>query len=262
MDHYETSFYTQAITLAKMGHREQAYSAFKRLALNNPQDQDIVLWLVYTAPSLEIAQELLDRAYSLSPDSPALRQADQWLTNEKLHLPQPAAGYSLFPPAGRPAQVLPDYSTQSITPYQAQPSQNSYYPTTQMSPYQPMPSYPVPAYRYPVPYYAGPPSYPQPYNYRPNYAPAPYYPPYQRANPPVYWNNPASYAYNSYLAMGHNYRCPYCNTTYPPVNNRRISRGGWVTFAVLAGLFFPLCWIGLLMQENYLRCSYCHLVLT
>ncbi len=266
MDQNETSFYNQAITLAKMGHREQAYSYFKQIAVNNQQDQNVVFWLVYTAPSLTIAQELLDRAHFINPESPVLSQANQWLTNEKLHLTHPAEGYSLFPPTNHQAQIMPYYSSPqqdtSPTYYPSQPLA-PYYPPQQVVPYRPLPDYQTyPAYNYqqsyPVPYYAGPAAYTQPY-YRQNQAT--WVPPYQ-SYPPVRWGNASSYAYNSYLAMGGNYHCPYCNTTYAPRSNRRISTTGWATFAVLLVLFFPLSWIGLLMQENYLRCSYCRLVLT
>lgn len=267
MDQNEAAFYNQAITLAKMGHREQAYSFFKKIAFGNPQDQNVIFWLVYTAPSLGIAQELLDRAHFINPENPALVQANQWLTNEKLSLPQPAEGYSLFPPANHPTQIMPYYSPQQTTPYYPSQPQDPYYPTQQVVPYQPVPdyqTYQTQAYRqayYPAPYYAGPPAYTQPY-YRQNYPN--WVPPYQNRTyyPPVRWGNAPSYAYNSYLAMAGNYRCPYCNTAYPPISNRRISTSGWVTFAVLAAIFFPLAWVGLLMQENYLRCSYCRLVLT
>lgn len=51
--------------------------------------------------------------------------------------------------------------------------------------------------------------------------------------------------------------CPFCATTYPPMVQRRISTGGWVTFAVLFLFCFPLFWIGLLMKENRLVCSAC-----
>lgn len=280
MDHYEASLYNQAITLAKMGHREQAYSFFKSIARMNPQDQNLVFWLVYTAPSLETAQELLDHAFTLNPDSPALRQANQWLTNEKLNLPQPAEGYSLFPPANPQAQVVPTYTTRSGNPYSYYPDQTlpalpyrslplpptqaaPYYPNRGLAPYQPY--LPVPAYpsyppyadpHYHQPYYP----YPAPQNYGyPYYQPAYRQPVYY---PPVRWGTAPANAYAYFLAMGSNYRCPYCNTPYPPISGRRISTSGWVTFAVLITLFFPLAWVGLLMQENYLRCSHCRLILT
>jgi hypothetical protein len=288
MDQFEASFYNQAITLAKMGHREQAYSFFKKIAQTNPQDQNLVFWLAYTAPSLETSQDLLDQAYTLDPDNPALRQANQWLTNEKLNLPQPAQGFPLFPPADTQALVapaaLPSYTTRPGDPYayypaqsQTMPNYNSqtlpalpyyplppaqptpYYPSQALAPYQPYPTAPAyPPYAAP-PYYQ--PYYPVPQNYaRPYYPPAYYQPPVYY--PPIRWGNAPANAYDYYLAMGNHYRCPYCNTPYPPMSGRRISTSGWVTFAVLITLFFPLAWVGLLMQENYLRCSYCRLLLT
>lgn len=262
MDQNEAAFYNQAITLAKMGHREQAYSYFKRIAFNNPTEQNVVFWLIYTAPSLEIAQELLDQAHFLNPESPVLRQANQWLTNEKLRLPQPAEGYSLFPPANQQTQLMPvsNYPAQQTLPYFPAKPAAAYYPPPQIRPYQPIPSYrpyPAQAYLQPyaAPYYPGSPGHLQPY-YRPIQA-APW--PYQNY-PPVRWGNMP--AYSGFLAMASSYRCPYCNSPYPPLSNRRISSGGWITFAVLVAIFFPIAWVGLLMQENYLRCSQCRVVLT
>ena len=285
MDQHEAALYNQAVTLAKMGHREQAYSFFKNLAKSHPQNQSLILWLVYTAPSLVDAQDALDRAYALNPDNPALQQANQWLTNEKLDLPQPASGYSLFPPANTQTQILPAYATRPGEPFSYYPAQTQpthgyyqsqpplpyyplpptppapYYSGRALAPYQPYP--PVPAYSpYPAPYYPQP-YYPSP-RYYANYARPYYEPPYQQPGyySPVRWGNAPANAYAYFLAMGSHYRCPYCNTPYPPVSGRRISTSGWITFAVLITLFFPLAWVGLLMQENYLRCSYCRLNLT
>lgn len=51
--------------------------------------------------------------------------------------------------------------------------------------------------------------------------------------------------------------CPFCATTYPPIVQRQVSTGGWVTFAVLFIFCLPLFWIGLLMKESRLICSVC-----
>jgi hypothetical protein len=51
--------------------------------------------------------------------------------------------------------------------------------------------------------------------------------------------------------------CSYCGSTARPYQVSEISTGGWVTFAVLLVLFFPLCWIGLLMTESHWKCSDC-----
>jgi hypothetical protein len=51
--------------------------------------------------------------------------------------------------------------------------------------------------------------------------------------------------------------CPYCGNRGPAITNSKISTGGWVTFVVLLIIFFPLCWIGLLIKEEYRVCSRC-----
>jgi DNA-directed RNA polymerase subunit RPC12/RpoP len=52
-------------------------------------------------------------------------------------------------------------------------------------------------------------------------------------------------------------RCPYCGSHEPPYIGRKISSAGWVTFALLLVFFLPLCWIGLLMKEEYPECYDC-----
>lgn len=55
------------------------------------------------------------------------------------------------------------------------------------------------------------------------------------------------------------FRCPFCDTDEYPLVGERISVGGWVVFAVLLIVFFPLFWIGLLMKERYRICYHCGL---
>lgn len=53
------------------------------------------------------------------------------------------------------------------------------------------------------------------------------------------------------------FRCPYCQSAYPPMVMQRISAGGWVVFAVMILFCLPLFWIGLLMKEDYRVCTSC-----
>jgi hypothetical protein len=59
------------------------------------------------------------------------------------------------------------------------------------------------------------------------------------------------------IRLGPVLQCPYCRTQAPVRIESKISTGGWVTFAVLLFVFFPLCWVGLLIKEDYRMCSYC-----
>ena len=54
------------------------------------------------------------------------------------------------------------------------------------------------------------------------------------------------------------FRCPSCGSTYLPRLERRVSTAGWITFAVLLVLFFPLFWIGLLIKEDVRVCQVCN----
>jgi hypothetical protein len=54
-----------------------------------------------------------------------------------------------------------------------------------------------------------------------------------------------------------NFRCPFCQTTQPPVVATRISTGGWIVFAALIVACLPLCFLGLFIKEEYRMCSWC-----
>lgn len=53
------------------------------------------------------------------------------------------------------------------------------------------------------------------------------------------------------------YRCPACQSTYPPVAEKRISTEGWIVFCALLIFCLPLFWIGLLMKEEIRVCPMC-----
>ena len=44
-----------------------------------------------------------------------------------------------------------------------------------------------------------------------------------------------------------------------PRMERKISTGGWITFAVLLVTIFPLFWIGLLIKEDVHTCPACNM---
>ena len=55
------------------------------------------------------------------------------------------------------------------------------------------------------------------------------------------------------------FKCPYCQSQSPPLQKQKISTAGWILFVVLLLACFPLCWIGLLMKEDFRSCSFCGL---
>lgn len=57
--------------------------------------------------------------------------------------------------------------------------------------------------------------------------------------------------------MAHGYHCPRCSSQMMPRVVKRISTAGWITFAVLMVMFFPLFWIGLLIKEDVRICPVC-----
>ncbi len=68
---------------------------------------------------------------------------------------------------------------------------------------------------------------------------------------------PAPLAYQA-AGVAVPFRCPNCMSQFQPRLERRISTGGWITFAVLLVFFFPLFWIGLLIKEDVKVCQSCN----
>ncbi len=62
----------------------------------------------------------------------------------------------------------------------------------------------------------------------------------------------------SSLPTAYGYRCPHCGSQNLPKMIRKISTAGWVVFAILMVLFFPLFWIGLLIKEEVKICPVCN----
>ena len=58
--------------------------------------------------------------------------------------------------------------------------------------------------------------------------------------------------------MAYGYRCPRCSSQLMPKIVKRISTAGWIVFAVLMVMFFPLFWIGLLIKEDVRMCPVCN----
>jgi len=58
--------------------------------------------------------------------------------------------------------------------------------------------------------------------------------------------------------MAYGYRCPRCASQLLPKVVKRISTAGWIVFAVLMVMFFPLFWIGLLIKEDVRMCPVCN----
>lgn len=73
---------------------------------------------------------------------------------------------------------------------------------------------------------------------------APAHPVYQQPQPPM---------------INYGYRCPRCGTQNAPYITRKISSAGWIIFAILLVMFFPLFWIGFLIKEDVKVCSVCNI---
>jgi DNA-directed RNA polymerase subunit RPC12/RpoP len=57
---------------------------------------------------------------------------------------------------------------------------------------------------------------------------------------------------------GDGFACPYCGSDAPPRMKSEVSAAGWVLFVILIVLVcWPLCWIGLLIKDEYRVCRDC-----
>ena len=76
---------------------------------------------------------------------------------------------------------------------------------------------------------------------------------------PGFGSNNAMAQANPAPFMSGSYRCPNCMSQFLPRIDKRISTGGWITFALLLVFFFPLFWIGLLIKEEVHVCPSCNM---
>jgi hypothetical protein len=54
-----------------------------------------------------------------------------------------------------------------------------------------------------------------------------------------------------------NAKCSGCGHLGEPEHSSRVTTDGWIKFVVLLIFCFPLCWLGLLQRETYMRCPNC-----
>lgn len=116
---------------------------------------------------------------------------------------------------------------------------------------------------------------PKPPYYQPTQPPNTQYPPQQfnTGYPSIPPGHPSQYPpQQPYYAqqfppqqvmfpVGPGMTCPYCRYTGPARSVHKVSTGGWVCFVVLLFVFFPLCWIGLLMKTHGYSCGRCGIAL-
>ncbi|MDQ3713563.1 MAG: hypothetical protein M3388_15255 [Acidobacteriota bacterium] len=70
---------------------------------------------------------------------------------------------------------------------------------------------------------------------------------------------PQPLAFQQPQNIAYGYRCPRCASQAFPTTVRKISTVGWIVFAVLMVVFFPLFWLGLLIKEDVRVCPTCNL---
>ncbi len=51
--------------------------------------------------------------------------------------------------------------------------------------------------------------------------------------------------------------CPFCQSRERPLRRKRIALAGWIVFASLLIMCFPICWLGFFVREKYHVCYDC-----
>lgn len=69
---------------------------------------------------------------------------------------------------------------------------------------------------------------------------------------------PQPIAFQQPQNLSFGYHCPRCSSQLLPKIVRRVSTAGWIVFAALMVVFFPLFWVGLLIKEEARICSVCN----
>ena len=80
--------------------------------------------------------------------------------------------------------------------------------------------------------------------------------PIMRQQPPSSYQQPLVYQ-NQQQSVANGFNCPRC-AGQAIKYERKISTAGWIVFAVLMVVFFPLFWIGLMLKEDVRVCLTCN----
>ena len=92
MNSKDQTQFNQAIQLAQSGQKQQAHEKLKNLAHRN-QDINLLIWLAFTAPNLDIAARVLRQASAIDPNNPNLASAKDWLKAEQSTRPSEVSSY-------------------------------------------------------------------------------------------------------------------------------------------------------------------------
>ena len=125
MNPSDTEKFNQSIALANSGQKSDAYQQLLNLQQTYPNEPNLVLWLIFTAPTITEAETNLKALEQNDPANTNLVSARNWLANEK------AKQVSTF-------NQVPNFAPAPPPPYTAPPPQ--YYQPVyqqQMPMYQP-----------------------------------------------------------------------------------------------------------------------------
>ncbi|MEI7554339.1 hypothetical protein [Candidatus Chlorohelix sp.] len=71
--------FNDAISLAQVGRKTEAFSLLTTLLERNPNDANIMLWMAFTSTNFTLSQSMLDRVAQVEPSNPNLAGARSWL---------------------------------------------------------------------------------------------------------------------------------------------------------------------------------------
>lgn len=87
--------FNRATTIANT-NSEAAYRTLKELEERNPQDANLLSWLVFIAPTYQEKQRWATRAMVIAPDNPTVQQALDWFQQQPK--PEPATIQAAYSP--------------------------------------------------------------------------------------------------------------------------------------------------------------------
>lgn len=145
MNSLDTQRFNEAVTLANTD-KTKAYRQLTDLLNSNPSDPNLLLWLTFTAPTLQQSESHLNALQQADPSNSSLSQAKSWLAGEK------ARQVVIASPL--PIPVLPSFE---VSPpnlpnsYNYQPMSSNHQAQPQQQPYNSMINQPPPQVIYVMP---------------------------------------------------------------------------------------------------------------
>jgi hypothetical protein len=99
----DLELFQQAVSLASAGEKVSAYRILSSLATAYPLDANVLLWMAFTAPDLNMSKLHFNQASAADPANSSLESARQWLATEEAKLRVPVTAGAVSATTAAPA---------------------------------------------------------------------------------------------------------------------------------------------------------------